>query len=77
MHAAFEDGVIIGGAGAFTFDFAVPGGSLPGAGVRVVGVVLAAGRRQSHIRSRLRGAGNSPPCAVVETSSKWMFVGNV
>jgi predicted acetyltransferase len=45
MHAAFEDGVIIGGAGAFTFDFGVPGGSLPCAGVSVVGVFPTHRRR--------------------------------
>ena len=29
MHAAFEDGQIVGGAGAFPFQMSVPGGSLP------------------------------------------------
>jgi len=29
MHAALDDGEIVGGAGAFTYDFSVPGGSLP------------------------------------------------
>ena len=33
MHVALEDGEVAGGAGAFTFDFTVPGGSLPCAGV--------------------------------------------
>jgi predicted acetyltransferase len=45
MHAAFEDDVIIGGAGAFGFDFAVPGGSLPCAGISVVGVYPTHRRR--------------------------------
>src|SRR5712691_1542642 len=45
MHAAFEDGEIVGGAGAFTFDFSVPGGSLPCAGVSVVGVLPTRRRR--------------------------------
>ena len=45
MHAAFEDGTIVGGAGAFTFDFSVPGGSLPCAGVTVVGVFPTHRRR--------------------------------
>src|SRR5882757_1878716 len=45
MHAAFEDEVIIGGAGAFSFDFAVPGGSLPCAGISVVGVFPTHRRR--------------------------------
>jgi predicted acetyltransferase len=38
MHAAFEDGRIVGGAGAFPFELSVPGGSLPCAGVTGVGV---------------------------------------
>jgi predicted acetyltransferase len=38
MHAALEDGAIVGGAGAFPFELSVPGGSLPCAGVTAVGV---------------------------------------
>jgi predicted acetyltransferase len=39
MHAAFEDGAIVGGAGVFPFELSVPGGgSLPCAGVTAVGV---------------------------------------
>ena len=38
MHGAWIDGTIAGGAGAFTFDFSVPGGTMPCAGVTVVGV---------------------------------------
>jgi predicted acetyltransferase len=38
MHAAFEDGQIVGGAGAFPFELSVPGGSLPCGGVSAVGV---------------------------------------
>jgi predicted acetyltransferase len=38
MHAAFENGAIVGGAGAFPFELSVPGGSLPCAGVTAVGV---------------------------------------
>ena len=45
MHAAFEEGEIVGGAGAFTFEFSVPGGSLPCAGVTVVGVYPTHRRR--------------------------------
>jgi len=45
MHAAFEDGEIVGGAGAFTYDFSVPGGTLPCAGVTVVGVYPTHRRR--------------------------------
>jgi predicted acetyltransferase len=45
MHAALEDGEIIGGAGAFTYDLSVPGGTLPCAGVTVVGVYPTHRRR--------------------------------
>jgi predicted acetyltransferase len=45
MHAAFEDGQIVGGGGAFTFDLSVPGGTLPCAGVTVVGVYPTHRRR--------------------------------
>ncbi|HTS72142.1 MAG TPA: GNAT family N-acetyltransferase [Gaiellaceae bacterium] len=38
MHAAFADGEVVGGAGAFPFELSVPGGSRPCAGVTVVGV---------------------------------------
>src|ERR1700760_4464889 len=38
VHAAFEDGRIVGGAGAFPFTMSVPGGALPCGGVTVVGV---------------------------------------
>src|SRR4051812_13647256 len=45
MHAAFEDGQIIGGAGAFPFELSVPGGELPCGGVTVVGVYPTHRRR--------------------------------
>jgi predicted acetyltransferase len=38
MHAAFDDGQIVGGAGVYPFELSVPGGSLPCAGVTAVGV---------------------------------------
>ena len=39
MHAAFEEGAVVGGAGAFPFELSVPGGgSLRCAGVTAVGV---------------------------------------
>jgi predicted acetyltransferase len=53
MHAAFEDGQVVGGAGAFTFDFSVPGGSLPCAGVTVVGV-YPTHRRRGVLREMMR-----------------------
>jgi len=45
MHAAFEGKQAVGGAGAFPFDFAVPGGSIACAGVTVVGVYPTHRRR--------------------------------
>src|SRR3954470_22041160 len=45
MHAAFDDGEIAGGAGAFPFQISVPGGVLPCGGVTVVGVYPTHRRR--------------------------------
>jgi predicted acetyltransferase len=45
MHAGFDGKEIVGGAGAFTFEMSVPGGSLPCAGVTVVGVYPTHRRR--------------------------------
>jgi predicted acetyltransferase len=45
MHAAFEGKRAVGGAGAFAFDFSVPGGSVPCAGVTAVGVYPTHRRR--------------------------------
>ena len=45
MHAAFDGDRPVGGAGAFPFDFSVPGGSVPCAGVTVVGVYPTYRRR--------------------------------
>src|SRR5438046_642958 len=53
MHAAFDDGEIVGGAGAFSFDLSVPGGSLPCAGVTVVGV-YPTHRRRGALRAMMR-----------------------
>lgn len=38
VHAAFDGTKVVGGAGAFRFDLTVPGGTLPCAGVTMVGV---------------------------------------
>jgi predicted acetyltransferase len=43
--AAFDGDAIVGSAGAFTFDLAVPGGRLPAAGVSYVGVAATHRRR--------------------------------
>ena len=53
MHAAAEDGEVVGGAGAFSFDLSVPGGSLPCAGVTVVGV-YPTHRRRGVLRAMMR-----------------------
>jgi predicted acetyltransferase len=53
MHAALEDGEIVGGAGAFAFDLTVPGGSLPCAGVTIVGV-YPTHRRRGVLREMMR-----------------------
>jgi predicted acetyltransferase len=45
VHAAWDDGRIVGGAGAFSFELSVPGGSVPAAGVSVVGVLPSHRRR--------------------------------
>jgi predicted acetyltransferase len=45
MHGAWEDGQIVGGAGAFPFELSVPGGVLPCGGVTVVGVYPTHRRR--------------------------------
>src|SRR5579859_1977598 len=52
MHAAFDGKEVVGGAGAFTFDMSVPGGSLPCAGVTVVGV-YPTHRRRGALRSMM------------------------
>jgi predicted acetyltransferase len=53
MHAAFEDTEIVGGAGTFPFDFTVPGGTLPCAGITVVGV-YPTHRRRGVLRAMMR-----------------------
>ena len=46
MHAAWEDGEVVGGSGAFPFELSMPGGgSLPCAGVTAVGVTPTHRRR--------------------------------
>jgi predicted acetyltransferase len=53
LHAAFEDGRAVGGAGAFTFTITVPGGRVPAAGVTTVGV-LPTHRRRGILRAMMR-----------------------
>jgi predicted acetyltransferase len=53
MHAARENGQVVGGAGAFSWDMSIPGGSLPTAGVTVVGV-YPTHRRRGVLRAMMR-----------------------
>jgi predicted acetyltransferase len=53
MHAAKENGAIVGGAGAYTFEMTVPGGTVPAAGITVVGV-LPTHRRHGILRAMMR-----------------------
>jgi predicted acetyltransferase len=51
MHAAWDDGRVVGGAGAFSYRMSVPGGgSVAAGGVTVVGV-LPTHRRRGVLRS--------------------------
>jgi predicted acetyltransferase len=45
LHAAFDDGAVVGAAGAYHFELTVPGGSVPAAGVVAVGVLPTHRRR--------------------------------
>jgi predicted acetyltransferase len=53
MHAAFEDGAIVGGAGVFSFQLTVPGAVLPTAGITIVGV-LPSHRRRGVLTAMMR-----------------------
>ena len=54
MHAARENGTIVGGAGAFPFELTVPGGAVvPTAGVTVVGT-FPTHRRRGVLRAMMR-----------------------
>ena len=53
MHAASEDGSIVGGAGVFPFEFSIPGGIVRCAGVTVVGV-YPTHRRRGVLRAMMR-----------------------
>jgi predicted acetyltransferase len=53
MHGAWEDGRVVGGAGAFLFELTVPGGRVPAAGVTVVGV-LPTHRRRGILTAMMR-----------------------
>jgi predicted acetyltransferase len=53
MHAARDDGRIVGGAGAFAFEVTVPGAIVPTAGVTVVGT-YPTHRRRGVLRALMR-----------------------
>ena len=53
MHAARENGAIVGGAGVFPFEMAIPGGIVRCAGVTVVGV-YPTHRRRGVLRAMMR-----------------------
>jgi predicted acetyltransferase len=53
MHAAREDGRIVGGAGAFELEVTVPGATAPAAGVTVVGT-YPTHRRRGVLRALMR-----------------------
>jgi predicted acetyltransferase len=53
MHAAFDDGTIVGGGGTIPFTLTVPGGEVACAGVTVVGV-LPTHRRRGVLSSLMR-----------------------
>jgi predicted acetyltransferase len=53
MHAAWQDGRIVGGAGVFPFELTVPGAVVPTAGVTVVGT-YPTHRRRGVLRAMMR-----------------------
>ena len=53
MHAARDNGAIVGGAGAFPFEMSIPGGRVACAGVTVVGV-YPTHRRRGALRDLMR-----------------------
>jgi predicted acetyltransferase len=53
MHSVWEDGLAVGGAGAYRFELAVPGGRVRAAGIMGVGV-LPTHRRRGILRAMMR-----------------------
>jgi predicted acetyltransferase len=53
VHAARDNGAIVGGAGAFSFELSIPGGSVATAGVTAVGV-YPTHRRRGVLRAMMR-----------------------
>jgi len=77
MHAAFDEGEIVGGAGALPFDMSVPGGSLPCGGVTVVGVYPTHRRRgvlRAMMDEQLRDVhGRGEPLAALWASEETIY----
>jgi predicted acetyltransferase len=77
MHAAFEEGEIVGGAGAFPFELSVPGGVLPCGGVSVVGVYPTHRRRgvlRAMMDAQLRDIhGRDEPMAALWASEETIY----
>ena len=53
MLTAWDDGALVGAAGAFGLELSVPGGSVPAAGVTLVGV-LPTHRRRGLLTAMMR-----------------------
>jgi len=53
VHAAWDDGRIVGAAGSYAIELTVPGGRVPAAGVTIV-AVLPTHRRQGILRQMMR-----------------------
>jgi predicted acetyltransferase len=53
IHAAFDDGAVVGSGGAFPFETSIPGGFVRAAGVTMVGV-LPTHRRRGILRALMR-----------------------
>jgi predicted acetyltransferase len=53
VHSVWEDGLAVGGAGAYAFELTVPGGRVPAAGIMGVGV-LPTHRRRGILRAMMR-----------------------
>src|SRR5262249_24368786 len=77
MHAALEDGAIVGGAGVYPFELSVPGGSLPCAGVTACGprrTQRRGGFRRWMMDAKLRAVhGRGEPIAALWASEETIY----
>src|SRR5262245_61616499 len=77
VHAVFDDGRVVGGAGVFPFPMTVPGGTLPCAGVSIVGV-LPTHRRRGLLRRMMEAQldemrGRDEPIAALWASEETIY----